>query len=325
MSYPPIESPDFLENLLRRKELYSLKADSYNFRDPVEAHMPPHDTLLAKHLSIHSHQLFVGNLMNPNTPYKRLHLSWIMGTGKTLGAIYIASKFIRVYKKMYAVLEAKTQTSRRNRAELDRNTPSIFVLGFGGPKGAFIRDLLKYPDFGFITITEKEELDKRRRIAESGLPDDVKNFREYYSMLKKRITSKSKDGFFTFFGYDEFVNRLFHTTVKLTDLETLAIQKLRAGEQTTLEDIFHEYIRAGKIQVNMEFLNRFERSLLICDEIHETYNMNMKNNRGVAIQYVLDSVPSLRFLSLSATPINNSPTEVVELVNYLVPKEQKIT
>jgi hypothetical protein len=227
---------------------------------------------------------------------------------------------------MYATLAAKTQASRRNYAEMDRNTPTVFILGFGGTKSAFVRDLLKYPDFGFISMSEKEELQKRQKTAESGLPDDVRHLKEYYAMLKKRITSKSKDGFFKFFGYDEFVNKLFMSdNIKLTDLETIAISKLKSGEAVTLEDIIREQIRLGNIQVNSALLDMFKNSLVICDEIHNTYNMNMKNNRGVAIQFLLDSVPSLRFLSLSATPINNSPTEVVELVNYLVLPDQKIT
>lgn len=248
------------------------------------------------------------------------------GTGKTLAAISIAQEFIKVYRKMYANLAAKTQASRRNYSELDRGTPTVFVLGFGGTKSAFIRDLMKHPEFGFISMSEKEELVKRQKIADAGLPDDIKHLREYYSQLKKRITNKSKDGFYKFFGYDEFVNRLFLSEdVKLTDLEALATQKLRAGEQSTLEDIIYEYIQSGKIQVNHQLIAMFENSLLICDEIHNTYNMNMKNNRGVAIQFILDSVPTLRFLSLSATPINNSPTEVIELINYLVPADHKVT
>lgn len=247
-------------------------------------------------------------------------------THNTLGAISIAQEFIRIYRKMYANIAAKTQAGRRNYAELDRGTPTVFVLGFGGTKSAFIRDLLKYPEFGFISLTEKDELVKRQKIADAGLSEDIKHLKEYYTHLKKRITNKSKDGFYKFFGYDEFVNRLFLSDeVKLTDLEALATQKLRAGENITLEDIIYDYIQSGKIQVNQQLLAMFENSLIICDEIHNTYNMNMKNNRGVAIQFLLDSVPSLRFLSLSATPINNSPTEVVELINYLVPPDKKIT
>lgn len=247
------------------------------------------------------------------------------GTGKTIAAISIAQEFILTYKKMYASASAKMQIGRRNYAELDRMTPTVFVMGFGGTKAAFISELLRHPEFGFITISEKEELMKRQRMADAGLPDDIKHYKEYYSSLKKRIVNKTRDGFYKFFGYDEFVNRLFiGNEIKLTDLEIIANQKLRAGENITLEDIIYKYIEDGKIQVNHQLLQQFENSLLICDEIHNTYNMNMKNNRGVAIQFVLDTVQNLRVLTLSATPINNSPTEVVELINYLVPTKEKI-
>lgn len=324
MSYANIDDDNFLEDILRRKEFYSLKANpAWNFRDPPESDGDP---FLGKYLKAHSHQLFVRNYMNPNTKFKRLHLSHNMGTGKTLGAVLIAQECIPIYQKIYTANTIKLPPGRRNYTELDRSTPSVFVLGFGGTKSAFIRELLRYPNFGFVSLTEKDELEKRRKIADAGLPDDVKNYKEYYTMLKKRITNKSKGGFYKFFGYDEFVNKLFISeNIKLTDLEAIAIQKLRDGENITLEDIFYKHIQEGKIQVNQQLLAMFENSLLICDEIHHTYNMNMKNNRGVAIQFILDSVPSVRLLSISATPINNSPTEVVELVNYLVPPEAKIT
>lgn len=323
MSYPPISDADFLNNLLSRKEFYSLKANGSNFRDPPEA---ANDVILAKHLKVNSHQLFVGNFMNPDTPYRRLHLYHGTGSGKTLGAIYVAHKFMKVYRKLYAVGAAKVQATRRNIQDLDRDMPTIFVLGFGGTKSAFIRDLMKYPDFGFISMSEKEELAKRQQASLSGLGDDIRHYKEFFAMIKKRITSKAKGGFFKFFGYDEFVNRLFHSdSVSLTDLESIVLAELKAGKDVTLESVFKDHIKRGIIQVNATLMSMFNNSLLICDEIHNTYNMNMKNNRGVAIQYVLDTVPSLRFLSLSATPINNSPTEVVEWINYLVLTDQKVT
>jgi hypothetical protein len=321
MSYPTGEG--FLQELLSRKELYSLRSDpNRNFREPTDVN----DQLAGRYLRIHSHQLFVRNFMNPNTDYRRLHLKHDPGTGKTLAAVSIAQEFISVYKKLYTNAAAKLQTGRRVYSELDQATPTVFVLGFGGTKAAFVRELMRYPEFGFITAFEKEELLKRQRTAETGLPDDIKHLKEYYSFIKKRITNKGRGGFYKFFGYDEFVNRLFLSDkVKLTDLEALTLQRIRAGESITLEDVMREHIANGTIQVNTQLIDMFENSLLICDEIHNTYNMNMKNNRGVAIQFILDTVQSLRFLSLSATPINNSPTEVVELINYLVPTAQKIT
>lgn len=78
----------------------------------------------------------------------------------------------------------------------------------------------------------------------------------------------------------------------------------------------------GEIQVNTVLLKQFENSLLICDEIHNTYNSMMKNNYGVAIQYILDYTPSLRALFLSATVAYHSPTEVIDLMNLLLPKDK---
>ena len=321
MSYVNIGDDKFVEDTLSRKEFYSLKAaNDRNFRDPGE------DDTFPAHLKISSYQLFVGNFINPNTPYKRLHLKFMTGGGKTLGALYSAHKFIEKYRKMHAVAVSKIQATRRNLQELDRELPTVFVLGFEGTKNAFLRDLMKYPEFGFITLSEKEELLKRQNLANSGMPDDVRYYREYYAVIKKRITNKAKGGFFKFFGYDEFVNRLFYSeTIALTDLETIVANEIKAGRETTLEAVFADHIKRGIVQVNTTLMDMFKNSLLICDEIHNTYNMNMKNNRGVAIQYILDSIPSLRFLSLSATPINNSPTEVVEWINYLVPADQKVT
>ena len=269
---------------------------------------------------------YYGFLIDKNSLYLLGDFTVTHNSGKTLGAISIAQDFIKVYRRMYQSMSIKLQGGKRNYAEIDRSTPTIFVLGFGGTQAAFKRELLRHPELGFISLSEKEELLKRQKIADAGLPDDVRSLKEYYNHLKKRITNKTKDGFYKFFGYQEFVNRLFLSDeIKLTDLEAIAIQKLRAGENITLEDIVHEYIENGKIQVNYQLLEQFKDSLLICDEIHNTYNMNMKNNYGVAIQFVLDSIPSLRAVFMSATPVNNSPTEIVEVLNYLIKTDKKIT
>lgn len=257
---------------------------------------------------------------------RRYVLGNFLVSHNTLAATSIAYKFMKIYRKIYSQLSNKVQSVRKNYVELDKNTPTVYVFGFAGTKAAFVRDLLKYPEFGFITASERDELTKRQQQAELGFAEDIKYYKDYYAHLKRRITNKSRDGFFKFYGYDEFVNRLFKSsTVKLTELEAAALNRLKAGEPVTLEDVIHEHIESGDIQVNYALINQFENSLLICDEIHNTYNMNMKNNRGIAIQFLLDTVKNLRFVSMSATPINNTPSEIIELVNYLVPKEQKIT
>lgn len=328
MSYPDLVDDAALVNLLSRKEMLSLRPQRGHTGDPAlrsyRVNEPGYiDMLIGKYLKIHSHQLFVRGFLNVNTLYRRLHLSHMTGTGKTLAAIAVAQEFIAAFRRVYAGLAVKLPPGRRNQPELDQRTPSVFVLGFAGTKGAFMRELLRYPEFGFLSPIERAELARRETAATGGALDDIKSYSEYKTMLKKRLSNRNRGGFYRFLGYDEFVNRLFLSdTVKLVDLE--AKVRGHAADGPTLEEVIAEHIKNGSIQINRVMVEMFTDSLIIADEIHNTYNMNMKNNRGIALQYVLDTVASVRFLSLSATPINNLPTEAVEFINYLVPPEQKI-
>jgi hypothetical protein len=281
------------------------------------------ETFSVKHVGI---EYYYGFTLDGNGRYVLDNFIVTHNSGKTLAAVSVANEFINVYKRMYLAAQTRIGIGRRYQVELDRATPSVFVLGFSGAKGAFIRELLDFPEFGFITISEHEQLTKLRTAAASGFPDDLQMLREHTNMIKRRIQNKSKDGFYKFFGYDEFVNRLFITDkISLTDVEARVNAEIAAGKSDiTLESAIKEHIRAGDIQVNNALVAMFENSLMICDEIHNTYNSNTKNNRGVAIQYILDTVPTVRFLSMSATPVNNSPTEVVELINYLCPTAEKV-
>jgi len=318
-SYPPDMTNDaqIADNILYRKEFYALKyrPDDTFRTDRYE------DTLRNMYLKIQGNQLFTGNFMNPDTAYKRMLLQLGTGIGKTMTSVIIAHKFIQAYRKIFALAATKIQANRRNYGLLDKLTPTVYVLGFGGTKAAFVRELLNNPEFGFVSISEKDEIMKRRKTAESGLPDDIKHLRDYLSYLRRRVSNKMNDGFYKFYGYDEFVNRLFYGDIKLTDIDAQVNARIKAGESITLEEVIYDHIAKGTLQADKTLIDSFENSLLICDEVHNTYNMNMKNNRGVAIQFIIDSVPSLRVLLLTATPISNSPTEVIEIVNYLCTKK----
>lgn len=344
------DNDKFIYDIIKRKEFYSLKGNIVdNFRETKDNYEGIKidnfiETLASKHLKIHSHQLFVSNFMNPNTPYKRLLLKHSTGSGKTLAAISIALKFIEMFRAEYETEKIKTikntdlrfeRSGRRVLNEIDLKTPNVYVIGFA--RGEFIKNLLKFPELGFISISEKQQLDRLRTTADkTGQPSDIKLLKEFYGSLKKRISNKSKGGFFKFYGYQEFVNRLFdfsqragQETINLTDLENIVTREINRNENkisaTSLEDIIRKYIDKGLIRVNERLLDKFKNSIIICDEIHNVYNSIMKNNWGIAIQYVLDKNPNVRAVFMSATPINNSPTEVVDLMNLLLPEKDKIS
>lgn len=224
-------------------------------------------------------------------------------SGKTITALATAQNYVEIYKNIYTSALSKMIPSRDNMHYLDVSTPSIFVFGVSGTIVAFVRDMLKYPEFGYISIKEKAEL--------ATLPQQL--VREKLSSYKRRIFHKNRGGFFKFYGYQTFVNRLFTSDkIKLTEIETVAKRNNK-----TVEDLMQEYIDNGDIKLNVELLKRFQDSFIICDEMHHLYNSVSKNNYGVAIHYLLKMVPSARAMFLSATPINNNPAEFCDMVDFL--------
>jgi len=317
---------EFKNEILSRKEFNNLAVNENNKIGDLptifELAAEPHGVTFIPN-KLRKYQIFVRNFMNPNTPYKRLHLKWSTGTGKTNGACAIANEYVKIYRDL--CVECKN-TRRQDYSILNKSTPNIFILGFRATEEAFQKELLNNPDYGFITIDEKMILIEKKNKSSSGQQDSIQEYKEYKSYIKRRITNKIKGGFYCFIGYDELVNKLFPTNlskIKLTELEQEINNRNKEDTDNilSLEDAVIEKIKTGDLVVDDVFLKQFENSLIIADEIHNTYNMNNKNNRGVALQYILDSIKTVSFLSLSATPISTSPSEVVDFLNYLIPNK----
>lgn len=322
---------EFFNDLLYRKEFYELKRED---KTEDAAIFDKNDNTLSifdgKVLNFQGQQLFCRNFMSINTPYKRLLIKHGTGTGKTLAALSIAEEFIAEYRGIYASAVAAYAASigrrqfgiqRRATIAANNTTPTVIILGFGGTKTAFIKELFRWPEFGYLSTEDRQRMVTLRREAESGDPAKIKLFKENYSSLKRRITEKARGGFYKFYGYQEFVNRIFLIMDGDIDLlkierEAMASAKNTSGTIKTLESILEEYIAAGKIKLNTRLLAQLEHSIVICDEAHNLYNSFMKNNYGIAVQYLLDNVPTLRGVLVSATPIN-SPGEIVDLLNLL--------
>lgn len=233
-------------------------------------------------------------------------------THNTIASIAISQKFVELYKEIYKTAVANS-IGRFARLEAAAKTPTVFILGFEGTKTAFINDLLRFPEFG---IASYEEIAELKRLKELSLQTGGDSYAKYFASLKRRITDKSRGGFYEFFGYEEIVNRLFLSdSIKPNDIE-----KQATARRVPVEELFAEYIKQKKIEVNVKFLRMFDNSLLICDEVHDNYNSQMKNNRGVALQFILDNAKDTRAVLLSATPINNNPAEAVDIAALLLPK-----
>ena len=300
MSYLSAEDPKITEDINVRKEFSAYKLDKDDRREYADSIIPrfmvEDQIQKGRYLQLHSYQLFVKNFINPNTPYDRLLLKWETGIGKTVGALSIAFNFINYYRK-------------EQRESLEE-VGTVFVIGFS--ERVFKNELLRFPELGFISRDEYKQINNLKKLASSGSSYEVDKLREFIIKIRKRFTNRKGYGFFKFIGYKAFVNRIF----KIVDVSI--------NFNSLSEEEIHEHIKKGTIEINQELLDKFRNSLIICDEIHNVYNSLDKNNWGVAIQYVLDNSPTARAIFMSATPLNNSPTEIIDLLNLLLPKTSKL-
>lgn len=294
MAYLQQENADIGDDIYRRKEFNALAHDT-----DVK---PLDDTPLAQiikneSMTLQAPQEFTRRFISPNTPYNRLLIFKAPGSGKTIESISVALEFIKEIALMRTMGIPTLGT--------------VFVIGF--TQRIFKAELLKYPELKYISRKELAHFNHLKRLAQDGLPENKERLIEFQTKLRRRITNKKNNGLFEFYGYKEFVNRLL----------IISDTKLSLSEMNEAQ--IKEHIQSGGIQVNTELLERFQNSILICDEIHNVYNTCEKNNWGIALQIVLDKYPNIRVLLMSGTPINNSPTEIIDLLNLLTHGKKKIS
>lgn len=265
-----------------------------------------HDLHIPGVINMMPNQIFVKNHISPHKLNKSLLVKQSTGSGKTIASLMAGREFIDIYQKEFAL----TGTS-----------PYVYIVGFS--KNVFIRELMNKKDFGIVTQDDLNERAYLRRAMLSGLPRDREIYRDFEINLKRKISRRETGGFYKFLGYKELFNRLFTGDTK----------DVLAG------------LVSGDTKVNEDFVKTFMNSLVICDEIHFTYNSQDINNYGFALQvlyniYDIAEGMDMKFLPyyktiegiatrlrgscirrihLSATVINASADEVIDLINITIP------
>ena len=154
------------------------------------------------------------------------------------------------------------------------------VIIVGFQKDTFIREILTKPELGYIS---HEEFAKLKELERNTSEIGAENYKRYRSYLKRRIVDTSQDGYIKFIGYRELHNLIFP-------------------------------------KPSEEILKIFENAFVICDEIHNVYNSLETNSYGRALQFLLDKYPTtMKVLFMSGTPINNKPSEIVDILNLVIP------
>lgn len=274
-------------------------------------------------LQLHGAQRFVENFGGPDTPYGRLILNWQTGTGKTIAIIAIALRHVAEYRE------------RAGTPPADR--PTVFIVGF--TRKIIQKEMLSHPEFGFASRAEIAETERLRRLGDQAGPQslEARQYGAHLGGLRRRITDRARGGYFQFMGYREFAGRLVRVTRKGA-AAGLTLQKVfgqpeagdagGAGETPGGEAVARiaRAVAAEELEVDEDILATLRRGFLAADEIHNTYNIQAKNNYGAAIQYALDRLeaegPGVapRAVFATATMMTGSAPEIVDLLNLAIPR-----
>ena len=295
MSYLEVENKDFYNDINQRKEfIESLIDESDKDSYYIDGEFKKENKMI-----LNNYQNFITHFINPNTKFSRLLLNASTGTGKTVTSLSTAINFIEIYKK-----------ERMLNLNENINSGMVYIVGF--TKSIFKRELLSRPEFGIISSEEIHNMNElKKQIMKYNLDKDKATLKELKIRYSIRLKSRKGNGYFEFIGYKKLVNKLL---IKVDMNYKLQLSSIKD------EDELNTYIEKNILKLNTSFLESFNKSLIICDEIHNVYNSVDINNWGLCLKIIFNyhsAKNSIRVLLLSATPINNKPVEIISLLELL--------
>ena len=99
ITYPEEDDPNFQSKIYKKREFYYHKIPEMKTMTNYNDIKLYRDDVCGGKLELYTHQSFLANFINPNTPYKGLLMFHGTGTGKTGSAISIAENFKDMVKK----------------------------------------------------------------------------------------------------------------------------------------------------------------------------------------------------------------------------------
>ena len=223
------------------------------------------------------HQLFVKNFLSFQTPYNSLLLYHGLGSGKTCSSIGIAEE-MRSYMKQVGIKQR--------------------IIVVAAPN---VQNNFKLQLFDERRLTEIDGIWNIHSCIGNSLIKEI-NPTSLKGVAREKVISQIKtiiNLYYVFMGYVELANFIRKKISVPTDA-----------------DYSSEEIRKQEI-VNMRKF--FNNRMIIIDEVHNI-RMTKENTDGKTAQYLLKLVKhcnNMRLLLLSATPMYNSYSEIIWLVNLM--------
>ena len=293
--YPDLEDPQFLPKLMRKREFQeslqkSVKESLEEGKDRCRS---------SEDFELSPVQRFVSRFLSPRTPYQSALLYHGVGVGKTCAAITLAESYLEAFpgRKVFIVAPPNIQEGFK-RTIFDASKDSLTIQK---PSSGKVNTHRGCTGNIYLQLTNTEQEQNRVAIE---------------AKVNKMIRSR-----YEFFGYTSFYNYIRDILKNLP----------KRGSPAELERMKRETLRR-------EFSNR----ILIIDEAHNLRDNPMEseeeekddaNPQDTAdakagkrltpyLREVLDAAEGMTFLLMTATPMYNTYTEILFLLNLLLQNDK---
>ena len=283
--YPTLNDPNFSWKIANREEFENTKYDGTIF--DIKKHS---NELCDLPFEIEPHQLFMKKFMSSQTPYNSILLYQGLGSGKTCNAIGISELYRKFIKQMGLV----------------GKKPKIFVIASKNVQENFRLQL-------FDSTKLKKEFNASKKLVwslnscvGSSLLNEI-NPMQLDSLTKKDVISYINsiiDENYRILGYDAFANMID-----------------RQFKQP-LQQKYHNDKGTYQTKLISSYKKYFNNRLIIIDEAHylrltddETDKQTKKTTRY--LMEIATYTKNMKIILITATPIYNSPKEIVTLLNIM--------
>ena len=274
--------------------LYPILDDpNFNIRisEKAEFHDTKYDGTIHKNIQSHAnklaqmdfelqpHQNFVKTFLSFETPYNSLLLYHGLGTGKTCSAIGVC-------EEMRGYLNQIGHSKR------------IIIVANENVQDNFRKQL-----FDESRLTFEDGIWKTRSCIGNSLIQEVHS-NSKSTLSKEKLTAQIKNLInlnYIFLGYEQFANYIIRTVDEDINKKTKDWNSSLSPKQ----------IRKLK--------NEFDNRLIVIDEVHNIRKSDDDDKKKIALQIdqLVRNTNNMRFLFLSATPMFNSHTEIIWLLNIM--------
>ena len=287
--YPNLNDPNFNIHIATKKEFNDTKYDGQLHND-IKKYS---DEIANAEYELQPHQAFVKNFMSFQTPYSSLLLYHGLGTGKTCSAIGVGEdmrEFMKQTGNNKRILIVATENVQDNfKLQLFDERKLVEINGIWTIQGCLGNKLLK-------------EIN----------PTNMKMSREKIITSIKHLINQ----YYIFLGYIQFANYIIKTMT--------GTHQHVANERHGEKSIIHIAKEEKKIDEKaiQRLQHEFNDRLIIIDEIHNirktSNNLETKNHLvATNLEILVHYAKNMRLLLLSATPMYNTYTEIVWLLNLM--------